>query len=156
MLKKKKRTAKKKPEIITRFFRLARAKSEQKGMDISVICRHFKCSPATIYNHEDERRTLTYNQLRRYVEFYGLPAGVVLIITRLTAELRDGKADNAERIALGIQAVAEYLIKNKTALASRNYQEENGKWQNQTLDEFWRVYEAHGLYEPTLPEKAQE
>ncbi len=148
MPQKKNKNSKKKPKIVAKFFKLARTKSENNGMDILAICEHFKCSTATIYNYEDERRVLTYNQLRRYVEFYGIPAGVMLIITRLTAELRDGDADRAEKLAEGVRALATHLIENKEALANRDYQDADEKWEERTLAEFWDVYAAHGLYEP--------
>lgn len=156
MAKRKKIIEKKKPRIISRFFKVARHKAAQSGFDILAICDNFHCSPATIYNHEDERRVLTYDQLKRYVEFYGMPAGVMLMITRLTAELRDGNVDNAERIARGVQAVATHLIENKDALAQRDYRAENGKWQDQTLEEFWDVYEACGLYMPAWSAKEKK
>ena len=153
MAKRKNKTLKKKPKIIAKFFKLARTKSEEDGADIHAICQHFQCSPATIYNYEDERRTLTYNQLRRYVEFYGIPAGVMLIITRLTAELRDGNADQAEKLAKGLLALATHMIENKAVLANRDYQNADEKWEERTLAELWDVYAAQGLYEPVLLDK---
>jgi len=153
MAKRKNRSLKKKPKIIALFFKLARKKSEENGIDVHAICDHFKCSMATIYNYEDERRVLTYNQLRRYVEFYGIPAGVMLIITRLTAELRDGNADRAEKLAMGVLALARHVIENKAVLANRDYQNADEKWEERTLAEFWDVYAAGGLSEPVPVEK---
>ena len=77
----------------------------------------------------------------------------MLIITRLTAELRDGNADRAEKLATGVQALATYLIENKVALASRDYKNAGEKWEERTLAEFWDVYAAEGLYEPVPLEK---
>jgi hypothetical protein len=156
MAKRKKKTSKQKPKIIAKFFKLARSRAESKGVEIGEICDQFKCSLATIYNYEDERRVLTYNQLRRYVEFYGLPAGVMLIITRLTAELRDGHADRAEKLAVGIQALAAHLIDKKAELAHRDYQNVNAREEERTLEELWDVYAAHGLCEPVPLEKLRQ
>jgi hypothetical protein len=141
MAKRKKKNPKKKPKIIANFFKLARTRAEAKGIGIDAICKHFKCSTATIYNYEDERRVLTYNQLRRYVEFYGIPAGVMLVITRITSELRDGHPDRAEKLAEGIQALAAHLI-------NKDYQNPNEKQVERTLGELWDVYATHGLCEP--------
>ncbi len=77
----------------------------------------------------------------------------MLVITRLTAELRDGNVDRAERLAKGIQALAVYIIENKTKLAERDYQNANEKGEEHTLAEFWDVYAAHGLFEPVSPER---
>ena len=152
MPREKKKSEKKKPEIIARFFRLARERAEDNGFNIRQICDKFHCSQATIYNYEDERRSLSYNQLHAYVEFYGIPAGVMLLITRLTAELRDGQADDAEKIARGIMAIANYVISNKATLGSRDYEGNGGGYQDQTLRELWDVYQTDGLYEPSWRE----
>jgi hypothetical protein len=156
MAKTKKKNSKKKPKIIAKFFKLARSRADSRGVGIDAICEHFKCSTATIYNYEDERRVLTYNQLRRYVEFYGLPAGVMLIITRITAELRDGHADRAEKLAKGIQALAAHLIDKKAELADRDYQNANEKEVERTLGELWDVYATHGLCEQVPLEKLRQ
>lgn len=72
----------------------------------------------------------------------------MLIITRLTSELRDGHVDRAESISRGLEAIAAHILANRAELSLRDYQADRGAEQDRTLAELWDVYQSRGLYEP--------
>ncbi len=153
-----------KPKIVSRFLRTARRRAHNAKLGLTDIQSYFGFeSVQSIYNWENDDSGLTLKQLQRAADFYGLPAGVVLCITRITSDFRDGKADDAVAIARGLRVLADHVLEQRDRLANRDYDMPEMKERDgarlysfspleQTLIDLWDVYKPVGLYRPQWPD----
>lgn len=151
-----------KPKIVGRFLRVARRRAHNAGMSVVEIQHALGYAAVqTIYNQEDDARGLDLEQLQNVANFYGLPMGVILCITRITSDYRDGKIEDARKIAKGLKAMADYVLVNEATLAKRDYKKAEIRERSnrksepylfsplaQTIIDFWDVYKKNGLYRP--------
>lgn len=60
---------------------------------------------------------LYYFLLHQYVGWSGLPAGMIYLLSRCGADLRDGKVKRVQRIARALRGFADYIERNAEDLA---------------------------------------
>jgi hypothetical protein len=69
----------------------------------------------------ENRQRLKIWQLSRYANWYGMPAGAILLFSQFASHLRDGSAEDVEltkTVAQAVKQICDYVIENADNLAT--------------------------------------